>query len=77
MYHGLDYVLDAGGADSRAQEDREGVGSKGTRVAKVLTGAIYRNSVRDIFTGIYSTILSLPKPIRRVCYVQVFAFMGW
>ncbi|KAL1946895.1 hypothetical protein VTO73DRAFT_14999 [Trametes versicolor] len=35
------------------------------------------NSVRDIFTGIYSTILSLPKPIRRVCYVQVFAFMGW
>ncbi|KAH9853565.1 MFS general substrate transporter [Lenzites betulinus] len=35
------------------------------------------NSVRDVFKGIYSTILSLPKPIRRVCYVQVFAFMGW
>ncbi|CDO71304.1 hypothetical protein BN946_scf184908.g61 [Trametes cinnabarina] len=35
------------------------------------------NSVRDVFKGIYTTILSLPKPIRRVCYVQVFAFMGW
>ncbi|KAI0776110.1 MFS general substrate transporter [Trametes elegans] len=35
------------------------------------------NSVREVFKGIYSTILSLPKPIRRVCYVQVFAFMGW
>ncbi|OSD04159.1 MFS general substrate transporter [Trametes coccinea BRFM310] len=35
------------------------------------------NSMRDVFKGIYTTILSLPKPIRRVCYVQVFAFMGW
>ncbi|KAI0324961.1 MFS general substrate transporter [Cubamyces sp. BRFM 1775] len=35
------------------------------------------NSMRDVFKGIYNTILSLPKPIRRVCYVQVFAFMGW
>ncbi|KAI0638097.1 MFS general substrate transporter [Trametes polyzona] len=35
------------------------------------------NSMREVFKGIYSTILSLPKPIRRVCYVQVFAFMGW
>ncbi|KAI9066740.1 MFS general substrate transporter [Trametes sanguinea] len=36
-----------------------------------------RNSMREVFKGIYTTILSLPKPIRRVCYVQVFAFMGW
>ncbi|KAJ2985714.1 hypothetical protein NUW54_g10059 [Trametes sanguinea] len=35
------------------------------------------NSMREVFKGIYTTILSLPKPIRRVCYVQVFAFMGW
>ncbi|KIP07007.1 hypothetical protein PHLGIDRAFT_13479 [Phlebiopsis gigantea 11061_1 CR5-6] len=24
-----------------------------------------------------SAVVQLPKPIRRVCYVQVFAFMGW
>ncbi|KAI0353572.1 MFS general substrate transporter [Trametes cingulata] len=35
------------------------------------------NSMREVFKGIYTTALSLPKPIRRVCYVQVFAFMGW
>ncbi|KAI0650349.1 MFS general substrate transporter [Trametes meyenii] len=35
------------------------------------------NSIRDVVKGIYSTILTLPKPIRRVCYVQIFAFMGW
>jgi len=27
--------------------------------------------------NIQTSILTLPKPIRRVCYVQVFAFMGW
>ncbi len=34
-------------------------------------------SMRDILSNIWNTILTLPKPIRRVCYVQVFAFMGW
>lgn len=28
-------------------------------------------------SNIWNTILTLPKPIRRVCYVQIFAFMGW
>jgi hypothetical protein len=27
--------------------------------------------------NIYNAIVKLPKPIRRVCLVQVFAFMGW
>ncbi|KAF9534195.1 MFS general substrate transporter [Crepidotus variabilis] len=29
------------------------------------------------FTNIRTALLNLPKPIRRVCYVQLFAFMGW
>ncbi|EKM59137.1 uncharacterized protein PHACADRAFT_86979 [Phanerochaete carnosa HHB-10118-sp] len=31
----------------------------------------------DVLRNIYNAIVKLPKPIRRVCYVQVFAFMGW
>ncbi|KAF5344144.1 hypothetical protein D9758_008829 [Tetrapyrgos nigripes] len=31
----------------------------------------------DVVANIKSAILNLPKPIRRVCYVQFFAFMGW
>ncbi|KZT26861.1 MFS general substrate transporter [Neolentinus lepideus HHB14362 ss-1] len=33
--------------------------------------------LRDVLNNIYSAIVKLPKPIRRVCFVQVFAFMGW
>ncbi|CDZ98468.1 Sucrose transporter and related proteins [Phaffia rhodozyma] len=33
--------------------------------------------VRDIAYNIYDSIIHLPRPIRRVCYVQVFAFMSW
>ncbi|KAJ3921497.1 hypothetical protein F5877DRAFT_35869 [Lentinula edodes] len=32
---------------------------------------------REIWTNIKVAVLNLPKPIRRVCYVQFFAFMGW
>ncbi|KAI0269128.1 MFS general substrate transporter [Gloeopeniophorella convolvens] len=32
---------------------------------------------REIFNNIYIAVVALPKPIRRVCYVQIFAFMGW
>ncbi|KZT62932.1 MFS general substrate transporter [Calocera cornea HHB12733] len=31
----------------------------------------------DIINNIYRAVLTLPKPVRRVCYVQVFSFMGW
>ncbi|KDQ64622.1 hypothetical protein JAAARDRAFT_28261 [Jaapia argillacea MUCL 33604] len=34
-------------------------------------------TLRDVLKNIRSAILDLPKPIRRVCFVQVFAFMGW
>ncbi|EMD40799.1 hypothetical protein CERSUDRAFT_45210 [Gelatoporia subvermispora B] len=33
--------------------------------------------LRDVLNNIYQAALELPKPIRRVCYVQLFAFMGW
>jgi len=36
-----------------------------------------QGQLREILSNIYSAIVKLPKPIRRVCFVQVFAFMGW
>ncbi|KAF8076526.1 major facilitator superfamily domain-containing protein [Lyophyllum atratum] len=35
------------------------------------------NKFKDVFVGIHTALITLPKPIRRVCYVQLFAFMGW
>ncbi|KAH9951665.1 major facilitator superfamily domain-containing protein [Amylocystis lapponica] len=35
------------------------------------------SKLRDIVKNIYNAVVNLPKPIRRVCYVQLFAFMGW
>ena len=35
------------------------------------------SKLQDVIENIFNTIVNLPKPIRRVCYVQVFAFMGW
>ncbi|KAG6903506.1 hypothetical protein C0995_005529 [Termitomyces sp. Mi166 len=35
------------------------------------------NKLKDVLLGIYSAVVTLPKPVRRVCYVQLFAFMGW
>ncbi|KAJ7180236.1 major facilitator superfamily domain-containing protein [Mycena crocata] len=31
----------------------------------------------EVFENIRIAIVNLPRPIRRVCYVQLFAFMGW
>lgn len=36
-----------------------------------------RGRFRDVINNISKAIYHLPKPIRRVCIVQVFAFMGW
>lgn len=35
------------------------------------------SKIRDIIGTIYSAVLHLPKPVRRVCIVQIAAFMGW
>ena len=36
-----------------------------------------KSKLHDILENIYNAVIKLPKPIRRVCLVQVFAFMGW
>jgi len=33
--------------------------------------------LREMMHNIYIAATNLPKPIRRVCFVQLFAFMGW
>ncbi|THH32903.1 hypothetical protein EUX98_g1246 [Antrodiella citrinella] len=35
------------------------------------------NKFGDVIRNIYVAVTKLPKPIRRVCLVQVFAFMAW
>ncbi|KAF9226586.1 MFS general substrate transporter [Gyrodon lividus] len=35
------------------------------------------NKLYDVLENIYVAITTLPKPVRRVCFVQLFAFMGW
>ncbi|KAG6833887.1 hypothetical protein H0H87_007898 [Tephrocybe sp. NHM501043] len=36
-----------------------------------------QNKIKDVLFSIHSAVITLPKPVRRVCYVQLFAFMGW
>ncbi|TFK43415.1 major facilitator superfamily domain-containing protein [Crucibulum laeve] len=36
-----------------------------------------QTTFKDVLRGIYTAMMNLPKPVRRVCYVQLFAFMGW
>ncbi|KAJ6628757.1 hypothetical protein B0H10DRAFT_2259627 [Mycena sp. CBHHK59/15] len=36
-----------------------------------------KSKSNEVLENIRSAILNLPRPIRRVCYVQLFAFMGW
>ncbi|KNZ81557.1 General alpha-glucoside permease [Termitomyces sp. J132] len=35
------------------------------------------SKLKDVLFGIHYAIVTLPKPVQRVCYVQLFAFMGW
>ncbi|KAK1920805.1 major facilitator superfamily domain-containing protein [Papiliotrema laurentii] len=36
-----------------------------------------KSKLRDVVSTIYQAVLHLPKPVRRVCIVQIAAFMGW
>lgn len=38
---------------------------------------LFHSKSKEVLDNIYAAIVNLPKPIRRVCYVQLFAFMGW
>lgn len=35
------------------------------------------SGLRELLGNIGRAISTLPRPVRRVCYVQVCAFMGW
>jgi solute carrier family 45 protein 1/2/4 len=35
------------------------------------------SSTKTVIANVLRTIRTLPRPVRRVCYVQIFAFMGW
>jgi len=41
--------------------------------------AVYKkhSKFQDVLLNIKIAVVNLPKPIRRVCHVQLFAFMGW
>lgn len=36
-----------------------------------------KGTMSEVLDNIWNALVNLPKPIRRVCYVQIFAFMGW
>lgn len=36
-----------------------------------------RPKLRDMINTIHEAVLNLPKPVRRICMVQIAAFMGW
>ncbi|KAI0081691.1 MFS general substrate transporter [Panus rudis PR-1116 ss-1] len=45
--------------------------------ARVVTRVERESKLMDVVKNISTAVTKLPKPIRRVCLVQVFAFMGW
>ena len=61
--------------------EKRGVEKRYDRPARdrqsLLIIVFYRTSMADIVKNIWHAILHLPRPVRRVCYVQLFAFMGW
>jgi solute carrier family 45 protein 1/2/4 len=36
-----------------------------------------KSGLGQVIQNIVTSVVKLPRPIRRVCYVQVCAFMGW
>ncbi|KIY49325.1 MFS general substrate transporter [Fistulina hepatica ATCC 64428] len=52
-------------------------------VATVVTTCVYHEEqarekkAQEVLHNIYHSIVHLPRHIRRVCYVQLFAFLGW
>lgn len=56
------------------QRPSEGYVILASELSRFLT--IY-STFRETWNNIYIAVIALPKPVRRVCYVQIFAFMGW
>jgi solute carrier family 45 protein 1/2/4 len=56
------------------QRPPEGYVILARKISRFLTT---HRTFREIWNNIYIAVVALPKPVRRVCYVQIFAFMGW
>ncbi|KAG7096809.1 hypothetical protein E1B28_004217 [Marasmius oreades] len=44
---------------------------------RTAVSSVQPSKFREVLFNIRTAIVNLPRPIRRVCYVQFFAFMGW
>jgi len=51
--------------------------AKSSRRLELHLTSIHSSGFREVLDNIRAAVLRLPKSIRRVCYVQIFAFMGW
>ena len=45
--------------------------------SQIIFTELHDRALRDIVNNIYTAAINLPKPVRRVCYVQLCAFMAW
>ena len=80
--HSSGYRLDYVHLSSGRGETKNNTASISTRRVGIFdsfTSVAYRTSrkLRNAVENIRLAIWDLPQPIRRVCYVQLFAFMGW
>lgn len=46
-------------------------------ISRTVFAELRARNFKDVINNIYITAINLPKPIRRVCYVQLCAFMAW
>jgi solute carrier family 45 protein 1/2/4 len=46
-------------------------------ISRTIFAELRARNLRDVVNNIYTAAINLPKPIRRVCYVQLFAFLAW
>ena len=48
-----------------------------TFIRRTIFAELRARGFKDVISNIYTTAINLPKPIRRVCYVQLIAFLAW
>jgi solute carrier family 45 protein 1/2/4 len=78
-HHGLDHMLDPGGTRSGRRNRLKAGGWLLVCLRHWYTGLLMsaKQPYEAILGNIRAAILKLPLPIKKVCAVQLFAFMGW
>jgi hypothetical protein len=76
-HHRLDYLLDARRRCQREHIWGETVVSSRRYQHSARARLISFSKITDVVATIYEAAIHLPKPVRRVCIVQIAAFMGW